>query len=112
MLGHKPFGKGEFRLATEAQPSGIRGMFGSVAEWVSDWEGARYLVDQSVVDPNGPPQGTIRGLRGGWFSLDTPLLLRVARPGHDYPGYGGLKDLSFRIVFVPSTPCGRESRFR
>jgi formylglycine-generating enzyme required for sulfatase activity len=87
--------------AAEALPSGIRGMFGNVTEWVSDWEGARYLVGQPVTNPIGPTKGQYRRVRGSRFSNGNPNHLRVARPGHDHPASNRLSGRSFRVVFVP-----------
>jgi formylglycine-generating enzyme required for sulfatase activity len=46
----------------DVSPVGARDMSGNVAEWVSDWYAPGYLGD---VDPQGPPGGNDKVLRGG-----------------------------------------------
>jgi sulfatase modifying factor 1 len=44
-------------------------MLGNVWEWVADWYGEKYYAGSEARDPEGPPGGTTRGLRGGsWLN--------------------------------------------
>jgi formylglycine-generating enzyme required for sulfatase activity len=54
---------------------GMLDMSGNVAEWVSDWYSPSYYTQlaqsgQAVLNPQGPPAGTEKVVRGG--SWDTP----------------------------------------
>jgi formylglycine-generating enzyme required for sulfatase activity len=54
---------------------GMLDMAGNIAEWVSDWYSPSYYIQlaqtgQAVLNPQGPPAGTEKVVRGG--SWDTP----------------------------------------
>jgi formylglycine-generating enzyme required for sulfatase activity len=52
-------------------------MLGNVWEWVADWYGDKYYAGSEARDPQGPPEGTARVLRGGsWYS--DPWILRAS----------------------------------
>jgi len=65
-------------------------MHGNVREWCADWYGA--YEGGKVVDPQGPPAGDSRVLRGGsWFSRGRGCrsAARLARsPGTREDNYG------------------------
>jgi formylglycine-generating enzyme required for sulfatase activity len=67
-------------------PAGAWGLFdmaGNAAEWVSDWYSPNYYIQQaqsgqSSIDPQGPPAGTQKVIRGGsWDSV--PFFARAVQ---------------------------------
>jgi len=60
-------------------------MLGNVNQWTADWYGESYYAQQDSTDPQGPPAGQVRVLRGGsWFVL--PQFVRLPGSFRSVPG--------------------------
>ena len=62
-VGSKPAGE---------SPYGALDMIGNVLQWTEDWYDGGYYTTSPAQDPQGPPSGTERVLRGGsWYFSDS-----------------------------------------
>lgn len=75
---------------------GLCDMTGNLAEWVADWYGA--YGDDAVTDPEGPPSGSMRVIRGGSAGAGDDNL-RVARRDQAPPDASS-PAIGFRLVRV------------
>jgi formylglycine-generating enzyme required for sulfatase activity len=55
---------------TGASPYGALDMSGNVWEWVNDWYDSDYYDDSPYENPQGPPSGSGKVLRGGGWYFD------------------------------------------
>ena len=61
-------------------------MHGSVREWCADWWGEDYYRRSPLVDPQGPPTGNFKVIRGGAVK-----------------SYGRFARSAFRLFMLPDT---------
>jgi formylglycine-generating enzyme required for sulfatase activity len=77
---------------------GCRDMGGNIYEWCQDWYDDDLLETMSDVDPQGPPIGLEKSLRGG--SIATTTLPHCYHRSHGRPQYRH-EGVGFRIVLSP-----------
>jgi formylglycine-generating enzyme required for sulfatase activity len=66
---------------------GALDMSGNLMEWVTDWFSTTYYAEKVRDDPTGPPTGTRKVEKGGWWGGD-PYVARAAyRHFEDPPTY-------------------------
>ena len=69
-----------------ASPYGAMDMAGNAWEWVSDFYDEKYYANRPGSNPQGPPNGKNRSLRGGsWYSY--AVSLQTFNRGHNNPTY-------------------------
>jgi formylglycine-generating enzyme required for sulfatase activity len=78
---------------------GLHDMSGNVWEWVNDWYAGDAYASGSSTNPQGPPTGTDRLLRGGAFVGLGTFLRASAR--YPYPPEGNGGAVGFRVARNP-----------
>jgi formylglycine-generating enzyme required for sulfatase activity len=76
------------RQEATASPYGVFDLVGSVSQWVKDWYAEDFYQTSPVRDPQGPPRGSFRVLRGGDWNEKLPDL-RASYRGWDEVTYWG-----------------------
>ena len=77
---------------------GLYDMLGNVWEWVADWYGEKYYAGGETMDPQGPPNGEKRALRGGSWN---------GQPRNARSSFRAGVEASFR-AFFDGVRCGGE----
>ena len=73
-------------------------VIGNVWEWVSDWYQADMYTERMRHNPSGPPNGTMRVLRGGAWVVHDPHMLRISYR-HKVPPDTYAYSIGFRIAY-------------
>ena len=77
---------------------GLFDVLGNAWEWVNDWYDDKYYQSGPLTDPQGPPSGEYKVIRGGsWF--DPPYDARASYRGASRPDFGGVNH-GFRCVWT------------
>lgn len=73
---------------------GVYDICGNVWEWCSDWFGEDYFTEETRVDPQGPPSGAHKILKGGNFHCvltELRISERHHKPPNDPSFYSGFR---------------------
>jgi formylglycine-generating enzyme required for sulfatase activity len=83
-----------------ASPYGALDMSGNVWEWVNDWYQSDYYSQSPYENPQGPPSGSVKVLRGGsWYHYWN--YVRAANRDYGDPGSRDYGDRGFRCAVSP-----------
>src|SRR5579872_4263117 len=91
---------GELQTHNNASPYGALDMAGNVMEWCQDWYSRTYYSVSPRKNPQGPPSGAYRVLRGGTFFMD-PLDLRTYARSAAWPSFQSHRMIGFRAAREP-----------
>jgi len=83
-----------------ASPYGALDVRGNVWEWVNDWYDSDYYSDSPYTNPQGPPSGSYKVLRGGSWN-DYWDNVRVANRGSIIDPDNRYRNVGFRCAASP-----------
>ena len=79
---------------------GLFDMHGNAWDWTADWYDKDYYNNSPTEDPQGPPAGETRTLRGGAWNL-APRFCRSAHRNQLYGPTHRENNIGFRVVLLP-----------
>ncbi len=82
----------------QPNPLGLYDMSGNVLEWCSDFYNPNYYRSSPARNPNGPPSGSSRVLRGGAFN-QTSVLCTIYKRQYEMPDIRS-SNIGFRLVKI------------
>ena len=80
-----------------ANPFGLYDMHGNAEQWCADWLDDKWYAASPTSDPQGPPAGSRRVIRGGDWYYDASHC-RSAFRNYNYGPANRLYNLGFRVV--------------
>ena len=85
-LKHMVENRNHLHDVAQKEPNGfgLYDMLGNAWEWTQDWYGPSYYRESPTQNPQGPPSGQHRVIRGGSWSV-SPSNLRATNRGHNLP---------------------------
>jgi len=92
--------RGDLQTHSNASPYGAFDMAGNVMEWCSDWYSRGYYASSPKKNPQGPPNGAYKVLRGGTFFIDAFDLRSYARSAA-WPSFQAHRMIGFRVAREP-----------
>jgi formylglycine-generating enzyme required for sulfatase activity len=89
--------RGDLQTHSNASPYGVYDMSGALYEWCSDWYSRNYYSFSPRKNPQGPPSGAYRVLRGASEYMDQ-WDMRAASRSSGAPSNQGHKFIGIRLV--------------